>query len=50
MVFDLQFNFITGVMVGIEFVNDEDGDSGGKHMAIDLFIIRFLFSIYPSEE
>ncbi len=49
MVFDLQYNFITGVMVGIEFVNDEDGE-GGKHMAIDLFILRLLFSIYPNEE
>ena len=31
--------FITGVMVGIEFVDD---DFGNQFLAIDMFIVRFL--------
>lgn len=48
MVFNISTNFIMGMMVGIEFVTDEE--EGARHMAIDLFILRVLFSVYHNEE
>lgn len=40
-----QFSFITGMMLGIEYV-DENGGEGieGKNIVIDLFILRMIFS------
>ena len=48
MVFSIDLNFITGVMLGIEFITDEETNS--RHMALDLLIIRVLFSLYQEEE
>ncbi len=47
MDFSIQFNFITGMMLGVEFVSD---DEGGNHMVLDLLILRLMFSAYPHEE
>jgi hypothetical protein len=48
MDFSISFNFITGMMLGIEFVTDEE--EGSKHMVIDLLILRLMFSAYTIEE
>jgi hypothetical protein len=47
MVFSISGAFITGVMLGIEFVVDEESNS--RHLALDLLIFRLLFSISPEE-
>lgn len=47
MDFSISTNFIMGMMVGIEFVTDEE--ESARHMAIDLFILRILFSVYHHE-
>jgi hypothetical protein len=48
MAFSIDLNFITGVMLGLEFVSDEESNS--RHMVLDLLIIRVLFSLYQEEE
>jgi hypothetical protein len=40
--FTITMNFITGMMVGIEYVFDDEDEI--HHLALDLFIVRFLFS------
>lgn len=47
MDFSISINLITGMMLGIEFAEDEEDNS--KHMVLDLLILRFMFSLYPSE-
>ncbi len=47
MDFSIQFNFITGMMLGVEFVSD---DEEGKHMVLDLLILRLMFSVYPDNQ
>lgn len=46
MDFSIELNFITGAMVGIEFVSD---DEGGKYAVLDLVILRFVFGLHPAE-
>ena len=38
----LELNFITGFMVGFEYVNIEEDDA--THLIVDLGIVRLLFS------
>ncbi len=38
---DIEWNLITGVMLGIEYVDDKEG---GRHIVLDLFIVRILVS------
>lgn len=47
MDFSIQYSFITGVMLGIEFTRDEEG---GSYMVLDLLILRLIFAAYPIEE
>lgn len=40
-----QFSFITGMMLGIEYVDSSDDEYvDGKNIVIDLFILRMVFS------
>jgi hypothetical protein len=48
MDFSITYNFITGMMLGIEFVTDEE--EGAKHMVLDLLILRLMFSAYTIDE
>lgn len=45
MDFSIDVNFITGMMLGIEFTTDE----GSKYMVLDLFIARLVFGLHPTE-
>jgi hypothetical protein len=45
MDFSISVNFITGVMLGIEFSTEEDS----KYMVLDLFIARLVFGLHPIE-
>ncbi len=47
MDFSIGFNFITGVMLGIEFTRDEEGSS---YAVLDLLILRLIFAAHPYEE
>lgn len=47
MDFSIQFAFITGAMLGIEFTSDEEG---GRYMIWDLVILRLIFAAYPIED
>ena len=47
MDFSIQYNFITGMMLGVEFTSDEEG---GKYMVWDLLILRLVFAAYPIED
>ena len=38
----ITFNWITGMMVGVEYVYDEEEEV--HHIATDFFIFRLLFS------
>lgn len=46
MAFSLQFSFITGMMLGLEFESDEEG---GKYLILDLAIIRFVIGLHSVE-
>lgn len=48
MDFNVQAYFMTGVMLGIEFITDEENES--NHLVISLFIICIMFSFYKDEE
>lgn len=49
MDFSVGLNFITGMMLGIEFARDEDEENPSKYMVIDLLIVRFVLGLHPSE-
>ena len=38
---DVSWNLIAGVMLGFEYVDDKEG---GRHIVLDLFIVRILVS------
>lgn len=42
----LEFSFITGMMLGLEFVEERDffDDSPVKYLVVDLFILRLVFT------
>lgn len=48
MDFSLSIHWITGVMVGIEFQSDDEGDS--RYMVLDLAILRFVFGLHQEAE
>lgn len=48
MDFSITYHFITGMMLGIEFVKNEEEES--THLVLDLLILRLMFSAYPIEE
>jgi len=48
MDFSISVNLITGVMLGVEFVTDDENNS--RHMVIDLLILRLMFSAYYDQE
>lgn len=48
MDFSISINLITGIMLGLEFVTDDENKS--RHMVIDLLIFRLMFSAYYDEE
>lgn len=48
MDFSLSIHLITGVMVGLEFQSDDEGDS--RYMVIDLAILRFVFGLHQESE
>lgn len=49
MDFSVGVNFITGMMLGLEFSRDEDESSPSKYLVIDLLIVRFVFGLHPIE-
>jgi hypothetical protein len=45
MDFSIGLNFITGVMLGLEFVTDEED----KYLVVDLLILRLTVGLHPIE-
>jgi hypothetical protein len=37
----IEFNLITGIMFGVEYVDSEDGE---QHIVLDIAFLRILFS------
>ena len=43
----VELHFITGVMLGIEYVNLEDSDA--THLILDLGIVRIMFTFFKGD-
>lgn len=48
MDFSIQYHFITGMMLGIEYAKDEE--ERATHLVLDLLILRLVFSAYADKE
>ena len=45
----IEFSFITGMMLGIEFISMEDTDGDLAAIVVDLLIVRIGFYRYAEE-